>query len=120
MSALIRPRSCAATVLSLALAYVGTATAATPAAAISSESATRTTSSITVHFDDLNLATPAGVRTLQSRLEQAAQVVCGMDSSRDLGLTSRQRACRETAVARAMREIGTHILAAEAAKRNTG
>ncbi len=118
MSPLIPTGSCAITILSFALAGVGAA--ATPTAVVGAESAAWTTSSVTVHYDDLNLATRAGVRALQSRLQQAAQVVCGNDSSRDLERTSRERACRETAVARAMRQIAPQIAAAQASRVKAG
>lgn len=48
-----------------------------------------------VPYGDLNLATQAGVETLDRRLDRAVQRVCGSASMRDLPAQARIEQCRE-------------------------
>jgi UrcA family protein len=63
----------------------------------------------TVRFDDLNLATRAGVATLHWRLRLAASNVCQQGT----GLTAhqRQRKCRTEAVERALASVPALVAA---------
>jgi len=59
-------------------------------------------SSVRVAYGDLNLATDAGQKTLQYRIDNAARMVCGFLDSRDaVVLLTATVACRRDAVERA-------------------
>jgi UrcA family protein len=67
--------------------------------------------SVTVRFDDLNLATSAGVDALYHRISSAARSVCRDESSRDLKFVAAIEHCRADAIARAVREVNSPHLA---------
>jgi len=67
--------------------------------------------SVTVRYDDLNLATSAGVDTLYRRISSAARAVCSDENSHDLAIVAANRLCRENAVAQAVREVNNPQLA---------
>jgi UrcA family protein len=67
--------------------------------------------SIVVKYDARSLATEPGIRELYRRLESAARRVCPTESSRDLAGGTVAKQCRETAVARAIRQINDPRLA---------
>ena len=71
-------------------------------------------SSITVSYADLNLSSPAGVRTLHRRIDNAARDVCGQGyESIDLEFQSASGNCYRTAVKNAMKKVrGEEHLAA--------
>lgn len=60
-----------------------------------------------VRFDDLNLATPAGMERLERRIESAAREVCGMSMTRIASASefSRGRACLAKARASAAQQV---------------
>jgi len=87
----------------VAAAAVGVSAAATPAA---------DAPSVVVHYADLNLATEQGARTLYRRIAIAAWNVCPDAANRDLRATAERLACRDQAIARAVRDVGTPLLAA--------
>lgn len=61
-----------------------------------------------VRYDDLNLASPAGMERLQRRIDAAARGVCGDENSRRvLGVAAQAgiRACMAEAKAKAARQV---------------
>jgi UrcA family protein len=63
-----------------------------------------------VEYGDLDLSKEAGVRTLTSRLESAAHKVCGRRPMvHAYGQFPGYTACREAAIADAMRRIGVGV-----------
>ena len=65
------------TIRSITLTLAAAAALAVPATAFAARDETAPT--IGVHYKDLNLATAAGQKELESRLDKAARQVCGMD-----------------------------------------
>lgn len=61
--------------------------------------------SITVNFEDLDLAGTAGAETLHGRLRTAARRVCGKADPRDLNAVKDVRRCRTEALDTAVAEI---------------
>ncbi|HEY6049389.1 MAG TPA: UrcA family protein [Sphingomicrobium sp.] len=57
--------------------------------------------SFRVSYADLNLASNAGQQTLQRRIAHGARVVCVIEDSRELALSTATNICRSDAVARA-------------------
>jgi UrcA family protein len=53
-----------------------------------------------VSYADLDLATPAGVRALDTRLDAAIRQVCGGPGAFDLGARVRRKACRRATAAK--------------------
>jgi UrcA family protein len=68
--------------------------------------------SIVVHYADLNIATEQGARALYRRISIASWRVCPNADLRDLQAFGQSRTCREQAIARAVRDVGTPLLAA--------
>ncbi|HEV7691864.1 MAG TPA: UrcA family protein [Hyphomonadaceae bacterium] len=63
-----------------------------------------------VEYGDLDLSKEAGVRTLMSRLENASEKVCGhRPMTHAYAQFPGYTACREAAVADAMRRIGVGV-----------
>jgi len=63
--------------------------------------------SIRVNYDDLQLATDAGVDALYRRLQYATNAVCEpLRHSRDLRLMREWRACRRSALEEAVKHVG--------------
>lgn len=58
-----------------------------------------------VAYGDLNLATPAGVERLHSRLRGAAESVCEHGAFRDLAALSAEHACIERSVGDALAQV---------------
>jgi UrcA family protein len=67
--------------------------------------------SVTVRYDDLNLATRDGRASLYRRLKQAAQKVCPDDGAPELSRYMQAQACQVAAVQRAIRAIGGPVVA---------
>jgi len=65
------------------------------------------TTSIVVHFSDLNLQSPAGVAQLHARIRAAALEVCGSAERHSLRAVSYVRACTTQAVVRALASLDT-------------
>jgi UrcA family protein len=68
--------------------------------------------SVVVKYSDLALATDSGVNQLYRRIMSAARQVCPDSSIRDLGMQRQVEACRNQAVAKAVRQIDNSRLAA--------
>jgi UrcA family protein len=68
--------------------------------------------SIVVKYSDLTLATDSGVNQLYRRIMSAARQVCPDSSIRDFAMLRQVEACRNQAVARAVRQIDNSRLAA--------
>jgi UrcA family protein len=92
------------------LALVG-ALAAMSVTAISFAAPADDVASIAVRYDDLNLATAAGVNTLYSRISSAARQVCPDPFSRDLTVVIASERCQAGAIARAVHEVNNPQLA---------
>ena len=67
--------------------------------------------SVKVRYDDLNLATTAGVDTLYRRISVAARDVCPDQHSRDLTIVAASARCRADAVAQAVEAVNNPRLA---------
>lgn len=80
-----------------ALAALSLAVLATPAAA-----ETRT---ITVPYADLDLSVPAGMATLQHRVDAAAREICGKAEVRSIADTADQKKCMQQTQASVTIEI---------------
>jgi len=65
-----------------------------------------------VNYADLNLNTPAGTQVLYGRLRAAAAVVCKLHEGRTLKGMSRERACFDQAIARAVKQIDSPTVTA--------
>jgi UrcA family protein len=66
---------------------------------------------MTVRYADLNLESPEGVSALYHRLTAAARLVCPSAYSPDLHTQQLSQQCQRTAVDRAVRTIGSPMLA---------
>jgi UrcA family protein len=60
-----------------------------------------------VHFDDLDIAKPAGAKVLYHRIQAAALEVCRGPSSREFQLMAKNRACIEQAIDNAVRSVNS-------------
>lgn len=108
MKAIALPLAIGATALTLTLALL-------PARAAEAEKAPV---QAVVHYADLDLGTDAGALALYDRIAGAARDVCpDYYQSRDLRYRQGVRSCREDAIARAIRTIGSPRLAAIGAAR---
>ena len=70
-----------------------------------------------IMFQDLNLATTAGVDALYKRVHSAAQRVCAVSAEPALGAASALEKCSKDAEARAIEKINLPALTAFAANR---
>jgi UrcA family protein len=104
LAKLTRPNTLAC--LTVALAVSGTALAGTPSTARSADVPT-----VTVRYDDLNLATDRGTAVLYKRITNAARQVCPDEFSRDLAVVTASRACQAKAIARAVQDVNNPKLA---------
>ena len=66
---------------------------------------------IKVRYADLNLATEQGSLALYGRIAAAAQQVCAPEDIRDLRAVAAARSCRQQAIAVAVREVHSPMLA---------
>jgi UrcA family protein len=94
----------------LTLAVVACALAGLPAAQAGGAATDRT--SVAVRYDDLNLATDSGVRTLYARLRHAAERVCPDSAARDLARLQLARSCQAQAIDAAVAQVASPRLAA--------
>lgn len=53
---------------------------------------------VRVSYADLNLASEAGARVLENRIESAARFVCEIEDSRELALARATNSCRDLAI----------------------
>lgn len=70
------------------------------------------TRTVLVPYADLNLASEAGASILERRIVGAAQMVCQIEDSRELGLAQATMVCREDAVAGAQPAFRSALAAA--------
>jgi UrcA family protein len=80
-----------------ALAAVG-ALAVAAALIIPTVSQAAETTSMLVSYADLNLASDAGARVLERRIDYAAHAVCGYEESRQFALITATKLCRKGAI----------------------
>ncbi len=64
-----------------------------------------------VRYSDLNLSTEQGSLALYGRIVAAAQQVCAVDDCRDLRAAAAAKACRQQAIAQAVRDVNSPMLA---------
>jgi UrcA family protein len=77
--------------------------------------------SVKVRYDDLNLATSAGVDALYRRISNAARTVCPDEHSRDLVTVSAAARCQAKAVDQAVRDVNNpHLALVHAARVSHG
>jgi UrcA family protein len=68
---------------------------------------------VPVSYDDLNLANPAGARTLYARLKSAAEKACGSrPSGHDLQESLDYQSCYQSALDKAVRKVNSGQLQA--------
>ncbi|HUL45721.1 MAG TPA: UrcA family protein [Steroidobacteraceae bacterium] len=67
--------------------------------------------SATVHYSALDLSTEQGSRALYGRIVSAAYRVCLPDDIRDLHAMDQARECRRQAIAQAVRDVNSPMLA---------
>ena len=70
-----------------------------------------------VRYSDLNLSTEQGSLALYGRIVRAAHQVCTVENIRDLKAVAAARACSEQAIAQAVRDVNSPMLASVYAER---
>lgn len=75
------------------------------------------TPELKVNYSDLNLSTEKGSLALYGRIVAASYKVCVADDIRDLRAVSAAKVCREQAVAKAVRDVNSPMLASVYAAR---
>jgi UrcA family protein len=83
----------------------------------SAHGASADASALTIRYSDLNLSTQQGARVLYGRIVAAANRVCAGGNMLDLDAMATARVCREEAIAKAVRDVNSPMLAAVHAKR---
>lgn len=83
----------------------------------SAHAATADVPALKVRYSDLNLSTEQGSLALYGRIVAAAHQVCAVDDIRDLAAFPAVNACREQAVAQAVRDVNSPMLASVHAER---
>ena len=71
-----------------------------------------TAPTLRVSYGDLNLASEQGSLELYRRIEGAARLVCDAGDMRDLSRAAAANACRERAIAQAVHDVHSPMLAA--------
>lgn len=98
------------TLIGAALA-AAVATLLAPAAARASDN--EETSTVTVHYGDLDLSSPNGVHHLYMRLQNAAKSVCGDEQDAiDLSERGEILKCQQVAIERAVEHVDRPLLTA--------
>lgn len=90
------------TIVALALAATA-AVAAMPAQAQPDVAATNVIA--VVPYADLNLASAAGARTLESRIKAAANRICGAEQAPGLEESTRVQSCRDSVIDSAQPQV---------------
>jgi UrcA family protein len=83
----------------------------------SAHAATADVPALKVRYSDLNLSTEQGSLALYGRIVAAAHQVCTVDDIRDLQAVASTKACREQAIAQAVRDVNSPMLASVYAER---
>jgi len=103
--------------LRTAVALTVLATCTAIGAVGSARAASANAAGLTVRYSDLNLSTEQGALILYGRIVAAAYRVCAADNMLDLNAMAAARACREEAIAKAVRDVNSPMLAAVYAER---
>ena len=72
---------------------------------------------VTVRYSDLNLSTEQGSLALYGRIESAADKVCFIEDIRNLEAVRAAKLCRAQAIAKAVRDVNSPMLASVYAAR---
>jgi UrcA family protein len=91
--------------------------ACTALGAVGSAHAAADSPALKVRYSDLNLSTEQGSLVLYGRIVAAAHQVCAVDDIRDLKAVRAANACREQAIAQAVRDVNSPMLASVYAAR---
>ena len=83
----------------------------------SAHAATADVPALKVRYSDLNLSSEQGSLALYGRIVAAAHQVCAVDDIRDLKAVAGLQSCREQAIARAVRDVNSPMLASVYAER---
>ncbi len=83
----------------------------------SAHAASADSPALKVRYSDLNLSTEQGSLALYGRIVAAAQQVCAVDDVRDLRAVAAANACREQAIAQAVHDVNSPMLASVYAER---
>jgi UrcA family protein len=83
----------------------------------SAHAATADVPALKVRYSDLNLSSEQGSLALYGRIVAAARQVCAVDDIRDLRAFAAATACREQAIAQAVRDVKSPTLASVHAER---
>jgi UrcA family protein len=103
--------------LRTAMAFTVLAACAAIGAVGSAHAANADARALTVRYSDLNLSTEQGSLVLYGRIVDAARQVCELPNIRDLQAVALSRACREQAIAKAVRDVNSPMLASVYAER---
>ena len=103
--------------LRTAMAFTVLAACTALGAVGSAHAATAGSPAITVRYSDLNLSTEQGSLALYGRIVAAAREVCIVEGISDLTAVVAAKRCREQAIARAVRDVDSPMLAAVYAER---
>jgi len=103
--------------LRAAMAFTVLASCTAIGAIGSANAATADSPALKVRYSDLNLSTEQGSLALYGRIVEAAHQVCTVDSIRDLRAVASAKACREQAIAQAVRDVNSPMLASVYAER---
>jgi len=93
----------------LALGLCALVASAATASTASAELLGRETVSIPVRFDDLNLATPAGVASFRMRIDRAARKICGPTDIFELSRWYAVSQCRDEVSSRIRQDVDLAI-----------
>ena len=103
--------------LRTAVAFTVLAACAAIGAVGSARAATADSPALKVRYSDLNLSTEQGSLALYGRIVAAAHQVCTAEGIRDLRAVAAVKDCREQAIAQAVRDVNSPMLAAVYAER---
>ena len=103
--------------LRTAVAFAALAACTAIGAVGSAHAASADVPALKVRYSDLNLSTEQGSLALYGRIVAAAHQVCVADDIRDLQAEAAVKACREHAIAQAVRDVNSPMLASVYAER---
>ena len=103
--------------LRTAMAFTVLAACTTLGAVGNAHAADAGSPALTVRYSDLNLSTEQGSLILYGRILAAAHQVCTVEGIRDLRAVAAVKDCREQAIAQAVRDVNSPMLAAVYAER---
>ena len=104
--------------LRFAMAFAVLATCTAIGAVGSAHAAGADAPTLTVRYSDLDLSTQQGALVLYGRIVAAAYRVCAADNMLDLNAMATARVCREEAIAKAVRNVNSTMLASVYAERH--